>query len=175
MTVGARPPEPERERGVTIVEFALLAPLLFMLLFGTLTGGVAISERLSLSHAGREAARYGSTLPDNQFGVGLGAQWAGAVANVARDRASGNLNVSGTTICVALVSGTPGTVVTPVSPGTPYFYSSAGGAAAPCFNDGGTDGQKRVQVLISRPASIEAVLFTQHITLTASADGRFEY
>ena len=168
------------DRGASLVEFALLLPLLMMVLLGMITGGIAYGQRLNVSHATREAARYGSTLPDDQFGSGVGSSWASAVLAVARDRSGNDLNISGATICVALVTGNPAAVYTP-SGGTPYFYSasypfsSSSGAAAPCFSDGNTDGARRVQVSVTRPGKLEAVLFTQTLTLRSQADGRFEF
>ena len=161
------------ERGSSLVEFALVAPLLFMLLLGILTGGTALSHKLDLSTAAREAARYAATLPDNEFGSGDGADWASAVATEAVDQASGSLGVSGATVCVALVTGSSATVYDP-SGGSAYFYSSSGGSAGQCYDDGGADSETRVQVVVTRPDELQAVVFKQSLTLTASADARFE-
>jgi Flp pilus assembly protein TadG len=163
------------ERGASMVEFALVAPLLFMLLFGIITGGIALSHNLQLATAAREAARYGATIPENQYGVGDGTDWASAVANEARSRAVGDLGTTGATVCVALVSGISPTTVYSPSGGSAYFYSSTGAAAAPCFSDGGTDGTVRVQVLVTMPDHIQAVLYNQSLTLSSQGDARFEY
>jgi hypothetical protein len=162
------------EVGASMIEFALILPVVMMIIFATITGGIAMSHDLNISHAAREATRYGATLPDNQFAAGDGTDWAIAVANDARDRASGDLGATGATICVALVTGSPGTVYSPAG-GSAYFYSSGGGAAAPCFTDGGTDANRRVQVLLTFPARIEAVAYTQTFTITQRADARFEF
>jgi Flp pilus assembly protein TadG len=42
------------------VEFALLVPLVAMLLFGTVTAGLAYSDHVSVTNAAREGARYGA-------------------------------------------------------------------------------------------------------------------
>ena len=164
-----------QERGASLVEFALIAPLLFMLLFGIITGGIVLSHNLQLASAARDAARYGATVPENQYGVGDGADWASAVASEARSRAAGDLSTSGATVCVALVSGTSPTMVYSPSGGSAYFYSSTGSAAAPCFSDGGTDGTLRVQVLLTMPDHIQAVLYNQSLRLSSQGDARFEY
>jgi TadE-like protein len=46
-----------RERGASIVEFAIVAPLLFLLLFGIIDFGWAFSQNLDVKHAAREGAR----------------------------------------------------------------------------------------------------------------------
>lgn len=166
------------ERGASLVEFALVAPLLFMILFGVITGGLALSHKLDLSTATREAARYGATLPDNEFGTN-GAKWASQVAQQAVSQSGGALNVSGAHICVALVNGSAGTPYSP-SGGTPYYfsadypYTASSGSPGSCFNDSGADNQPRVQVKVQRPDSLQAIFFTKSLTLTVQADAQFE-
>jgi Flp pilus assembly protein TadG len=50
------------ERGGAAVEFALTAPLLFLVLFGIGDFGVAMFKKEVLTNAGREGARYGIVL-----------------------------------------------------------------------------------------------------------------
>jgi len=45
-------------RGQTLVEFALIAPVFFILLFGIIDFGMALDHRITLEHAVREGARY---------------------------------------------------------------------------------------------------------------------
>jgi Flp pilus assembly protein TadG len=54
-----------RERGATLVEFALLAPLLFLLLFGIIEGARLIGGFTGIWTAAREGARYATTLDDS--------------------------------------------------------------------------------------------------------------
>jgi Flp pilus assembly pilin Flp len=49
-----------RERGALAVEFALVAPLVIMLLIGTVTTGVSYSHTLGVTNAVREGARFGA-------------------------------------------------------------------------------------------------------------------
>lgn len=49
-----------RERGVALVEFAIVAPLLFFLLFGLVDFGVNLSNEISVRQGVREGARQGS-------------------------------------------------------------------------------------------------------------------
>jgi Flp pilus assembly protein TadG len=53
------------ERGQALVEFALIAPLLFILLFGIIQFGMTFGGQVGLSNAAREVARYASTVAPN--------------------------------------------------------------------------------------------------------------
>jgi Flp pilus assembly protein TadG len=48
----------DSERGAAAVEFALIAPLLFMLIFGIIQFGLAWSQKEIFVQAAREGARY---------------------------------------------------------------------------------------------------------------------
>ena len=48
------------ERGASAVEFAIIASLLFLILFGTIQFGITFNRYQSLQAAGREGARLGS-------------------------------------------------------------------------------------------------------------------
>ena len=50
---GRRP----RERGAVLVEFAIISPVLALLLFGVIEFGWAFSQNLDVRHGAREAAR----------------------------------------------------------------------------------------------------------------------
>jgi Flp pilus assembly protein TadG len=52
-----------RERGAVAVEFALVMPLLVMLLVGAVTSGWSYSKALGVTNAVREGARFGATTP----------------------------------------------------------------------------------------------------------------
>ena len=70
-----------RERGVVAVEFALVLPLLAMLLLGTVTAGIAFSHSLGLTNAVREGSRFGAT---TQYPATTGS-WAADVIQRTRD------------------------------------------------------------------------------------------
>lgn len=48
-----------REDGAQAVEFALLAPVLLLLLFGIIAFGLLFAQALALGNSARQAARYG--------------------------------------------------------------------------------------------------------------------
>lgn len=52
-----RPGRKGNERGANLVEFALVAPLLFALLFGMIEFGWAFAQNLDVKHTAREAGR----------------------------------------------------------------------------------------------------------------------
>ena len=51
------------ERGQSLVEFALIAPLLFLLLFAVIQFGFLMGGQIGLTNGVRETARYAATLP----------------------------------------------------------------------------------------------------------------
>src|SRR5438445_8283280 len=97
------------ERGAALVEFALILPVFMMLLLGLISGGQDYNHKLDLTHAVREGARYGSTLPSSTplgsftSGTCAGATWANVVQSTVVARSGGSLACD--QVCVALVTG----------------------------------------------------------------------
>jgi hypothetical protein len=56
----ARAPDRSSQRGQTLTELALVAPLFFMVFFGIIVIGIALFYQQQVANAGREAARYAS-------------------------------------------------------------------------------------------------------------------
>ena len=52
------------ERGQTLIEFALLAPVIILFLFMIVDFGIAMDRRIVLQHAVREGARYAAVTTD---------------------------------------------------------------------------------------------------------------
>jgi Flp pilus assembly pilin Flp len=64
----------KNQKGASAVEFAIIAPLLFVLLFGILEGGLALYNKAVITNACREGARNGIVLrssPLNQAQLDL--------------------------------------------------------------------------------------------------------
>ena len=155
-----------------IVEFALVLPVLLAFLLGTVTVGTAYDQSISLNNAARESSRYGAvrSVEDDLSG------WLDTVADVAVGSATGSLdsNVAGQFVCVAYVfpDGTD------AQDRTVRVVEQSGSRSVQtgqtCFTDGRPSDERRVQVQLTRDTDIEAVLFSQTITLNASSVTRFE-
>jgi Flp pilus assembly protein TadG len=157
------------ERGAVLVEFALLAPLLFALALGIFTGGTAYFNKITLTSSAREASRFGATVPEAQCTPTSRCSnmtWAQFVRSQAVMSSAGALTAN--QVCVALVSG-PGAAPVAVDPSR----TTAGGTA-PCFVDDSADTGRRVQVSVSRPAQLEVVFFSRSLNLTSRAVTRYE-
>jgi Flp pilus assembly protein TadG len=63
MRAGRRSHRGERERGAAAVEFALLAPVVLLLVFGIISYGYMLSFRQSMSQAATEGARAAAGAP----------------------------------------------------------------------------------------------------------------
>lgn len=156
------------------MEAALLFPVLFMLVFGLVTFGLALGQRNSLENAARESSRFGATRP-----VTVVKDWLDSVHNVAVSAATGELGPGAPDryVCVALVGTAQhdGRRVT-VGNGTPT-YSSSGHCAV---SYGSTDTltcpstAPCVEVVVSRSVTLDAVAFKQQITLDARNISAFE-
>lgn len=168
----ARKGQTSRERGSALVEAAFVTPLLLMLLLGTVTAALAYSQSTSLQTASREASRFGASLPVNGDLNG----WLGNVLNVAQ--AAGNLDLGGTVpgqeICVAYVYPNGASA----NDRTTRLVQTAGLTGATelltCFNDGRPNDERRVQVVTNRTSTIQAVLFSVDVDLSAPSASRFE-
>jgi len=57
---------PRRQRGQALPEFALVAPLFFLLIFGVIQMGLLFGGQIALTNAAREVARYASTVAPGQ-------------------------------------------------------------------------------------------------------------
>ena len=175
----------ERQEGASAVEFALVAILLFMVVFGMISGGIAFTRKIALTDAAREGVRYAATLP-----IGNGTvpdAWLDEIAARVMESASGNLAETwdGQYICVAYIGyGSPRTSSTDVtrkrekSGANPATYTSGAvtNTSSWCFNDGrGTNGsERRVQVVARSSSHFNAILWNTNLMLTGDGVARFE-
>lgn len=70
------------ERGQALTEFALVTPLLALLLFGIIQFGFLIGGQVGLTNAAREAARYASTYQVTDFATRISTVTTNLVDNV---------------------------------------------------------------------------------------------
>jgi TadE-like protein len=181
-----RLPAKQSEQGASAVEFALIAILLFMLVFGIISSGFAFSRKITLNDASREGVRYGATLP-----VGNDApvpnSWFDAIAARTIDSAAGDMAESweGQYVCVAYIGyGSPLTSSTDrtrkreksgTNPAT-YTDGSASNPATWCFDDGrgSNPDERRVQVVARRTTRFDVIVFGANLTLDSPAVARYE-
>ncbi|MEW5935245.1 MAG: TadE/TadG family type IV pilus assembly protein [Bacillota bacterium] len=78
------------ERGQALWEFAVVLPILVLILLGTLVLGLAVDAKLVVSSAAREGARYAAIVWESQGWGSL----AGVRQKVRDALAAGGLNVS---------------------------------------------------------------------------------
>jgi len=159
------------ERGAALVETALAFPLLAMLLMGIISSSIAYEQSSSIKNASRETSRYGATLPvDGDLSA-----WLVDVADIAVASATGDVDVTadGHSVCVAFVypdgTSSDDSTLSLTIDSTTTVEGSTG-----CFTDGRPDSERRVQVVVQRPAKIEAVFFSSDVNLSGRAASRFE-
>lgn len=136
------------ELGVAAVEFALVLPVLVMLLFGVTTTGLAYNDHLSISNAAREGARLGAALDYSTNPSGWATSVQSRVQQVYFNAAS---SLPAGEVCVALVA-SDGTVLANTSGYTtscgPVPPSPAAMASGSCV----------VKVWVTKPAQISLVI-----------------
>jgi Flp pilus assembly protein TadG len=93
------------DTGASAVEFALLAPVLFLILFGIIDYGIWFADAISMRQAVRDAARQGSV---ENFGTSCSATGTGAdLHKLACSVASGAAPISGTVAVRAVIATDP--------------------------------------------------------------------
>jgi len=145
-------PRPRRRNGQSLVEFALIAPFMLLLLLGGAQVGVLIYDDISVGTAAREGARIGT---ENPVKSGIFSGPAPQTLSPACSQSSTNV------VCVAIFNAAtkgstfnlldPAQVTAVVTSGTPYQTAgscSLSGAAATLPNDG------LITVKVSYPAPI---------------------
>lgn len=171
------------EDGAALVEFAIVLPLLLIIVFGIISFGLIFNDKLSLTDGAREAGRFGATLPVTNFAASGDPtqqmqqmqQWLDAIASRAEADATGSLDagVPNRTICVAYVYPDGEDAVDR----TRRRFESGGVVVysyEKCFVDGRPNDERRVQVRVGRDTDLEAIFFSSTITLTADSVTRFE-
>lgn len=161
------------ERGSAALEFALVVPVLIMLLLGIVTAGIAYSRGIGLTDAVRQSARFGAT-----GDATVPTTWAADV--IARERTTQIDDAAKTSaVCVQLfraTSASTGTAVASVcEAGTSGLALSVTDADFPAVPSGMTAGSCLVQVLAAREYSITLAPFPSVSgTMKRGAVARYE-
>ncbi len=155
------------------MEFAVILPLLAMMLLGIVSGGNAYQQKLSLTNGAREGARFGATLPTDSFTT-LD-DWLDNLATVATGAVDDGLGpgVEGRVVCVAYVYPI-GTALTDRTTRRRATDSGPTYSGSTCFSDGRPSNERRVQVVLQRNSSLEGGLFHIPLTLSGKSVARYE-
>ena len=106
------------QRGATVVEYALVAPLLFLLIFGVIEFGRGIATYSAASTAAREAARYATAVGESPYTPGVPRYADCAGIRRAAEAKAVMLDWDRTDITISYDTG-PGTPVKSTCGGTP--------------------------------------------------------
>jgi Flp pilus assembly protein TadG len=63
-----------RRRGAAVVEFAIVAPVVVLIIFGLMVGGLGVARYQEIAHLARECTRYASTHGGNYQREGIDQQ-----------------------------------------------------------------------------------------------------
>ncbi|MDT7732780.1 MAG: hypothetical protein QOK45_3067 [Mycobacterium sp.] len=161
------------DRGAVLVEFALILPLLTMLLFGLLSAGLAWNQNLALAQGARVGGRYAATLPTKNYDSMD--DYLDAVATRVVNASEGSLDttVTGRMVCVAYVhpGGTTTLDQTRQRTETGTTVTRSGNS---CFTDNQTSADQRIQVVVERQGTVQTGIWTQTITLHQQLVFRYE-
>lgn len=146
------------ERGVSLVEFAMILPLLLLLIFGIIEFGRLISARETVNQATRNSARYGSA---NQVTVNGVPQYLDCdLIRAAGTDTGGLVTITASEITVAYDNG----------PGTGSYGSCPAGGSGP--NENSIASGDRVIVTVSTQLDLMTPIISQFfggsVTLTST-------
>jgi Flp pilus assembly protein TadG len=150
------------QEGANAVEFALVLPILIVLVFGTLYGAIAYNRQLALTQAAREGARFGATLPVD--GSAPDGAWFAAVQSRIEESSTFELTagVPDRYICIRFVDD-DGNAVT-----------QATGTGDCTVNSTNVSDRARVEVVVRRPASLNLILYEFPLQLRGVSVARYE-
>ena len=146
------------ERGTSLVETALVLPLVFSLLLGIFTGGNAYFTKISLADAARSGARFGASL---KVPAGGNAAWAQLVRGRVAELSGGKIAVS--EVCAELVVPTG-------SNGSCGVADPTGASSDPTT----LSPASLVKVSVATPVELDFVFFTSNPVLSSKIAARYE-
>jgi len=152
------------QSGASLVEFALIAPLLFALLLGMITGGLALSRKNSMANAVREGGRLAATLPK---GTSWDTDWAIDVRDRVVSLAGGDL--ADAEVCVQIID----VVADPDEVEGSYLGASCPTTEAPPTPSSASRGCI-VKVWARSTAALDTIFFSRDLTLDSRAVGVYE-
>jgi Flp pilus assembly protein TadG len=157
------------DRGAVAVEFAILVPVLLLLVFGLINFGVAFGQQLALNNAVREGARKAVVAGS----LTASKQCAGIPSNVAADANALAMDKSRLTYRVSQTFSSANSCSTPTGSFVPG-YTGGVGSRVPCTTAGPADS---LTVEARYPATwlISFPPFSGSLTLKSKAVYRCEF
>ena len=160
----ARRRSADGEDGAAAVEFALVVPLLLLLLFGIISFGMIFAQQLSLTNAARQGARVAVVNSDQRTCGDLLAEVQGA---------AGTVGMAGSSVSVTVERVRGGAATTKCPAGTSYTASQA--SVVPCAGSQ-TNDELRVSARYASDIPVLAlVLNDSSIDLTGKGVYRCEF
>ena len=155
---------PRRTQGGAVaVEFALILPVLAMLIIGIVTFGFAFNDQLALTNTVREGARFGGST-DNT------AAWGSAVQSRTVDLYFNSESpLQGGQTCALLISRESGSDTIEQSSNGGCATGGTPAGPIPATPGSVSDGQCFVKVWAAKPATLNWVLFRTQVTLRAKS------
>ena len=154
------------ESGANAVEFALILPILIVLIFGIFFGGLAYNRQLALTQSAREGARFAATLPLGGA-TAPNQDWFDDVVERIEESSTGSLadGQPGRYICVRFVD----------DQGASVEEEVGDTSVSNCDVDSSAvTNRARVEVVVARPANLEFIFYNFPVTLRAQSIARYE-
>ena len=177
MTAADTTPRAEGDRGAVLVEFALVLPIVVMLLFGLVSAGMAWNQNLAMASGARAGGRYAATLRTAQTGFTSIDDYLDAVAQRVVDSSEGALatTVAGRVICVAYVHDSAGSsnnfdkTRSRTETGTTVTRDDT-----KCYPDNQGTTETHIQISVERTTTIQTGVWSQTVTLQQKVVFRYE-
>jgi Flp pilus assembly protein TadG len=147
----------ESDDGASAVEFALVVPILIMIVFGIIEFGVVFAQTLALSNAARQGARYAAVPNYDDITNAATTSCSGILQQVRGAASTIGLNPNNVTVSVS-VTGTGGSPC--VWSATTSSWTTGDGTVAPCIgSSAGADvtvltkfnGRLMIPLVVSNP------------------------
>jgi Flp pilus assembly protein TadG len=148
------------------MEFALIVPIVLMVIIGAVTSGIAYSNAIGVTNAVRESSRFGATADATQ------SSWVSDVLSRTRDTQFDDPGHQ-TAVCVQLYKQGTGTVKQGCVVGATTLTMPATNQY-PAVPTGLTTGTCVVRVIAARPYTINAVVANWDRTMVRGSVARYE-
>jgi len=162
------------DRGAAVVEFALVLPVLMILLLGMISGATAWNQSQALGQGSRVAARFASTFPLPATDPEMD-DWLDDIIDrsVAASEGAMDAGVEGRVVCVAFVD-PAGTAPDETASRRMDAAGSRTSGTDECFDDGQGDVARRVQVVLERTGTLDIGFRRQDLDLRREVVYRYE-